>query len=295
MTRTCLPPKRHNTAPAFRIPSGACDCHAHVFGPYAAYPLAEERSYTPPEQSAEDYIAFLDRLGLSRGVLVTASASGTDNRVVLDAIARYPERLRGVVVPDPQVSEAELDAWSAGGIRAVRANLFKKDGHAVYRNGVGLETLEALAPRLAARGWHAQIWIHAPDLPELAPRLLKLGMPLVIDHMGRMDAALGIENPGFQALCRLLAEGKAWTKISGADRLSATGAPYADVGPMAAAVIKANIENIVWGADWPHIAYFDKPVPDDGDLLNLLARWLPDANDRHKVLVANPARLYGWS
>jgi predicted TIM-barrel fold metal-dependent hydrolase len=120
-------------------------------------------------------------------------------------------------------------------------------------------------------------------------------MPLVIDHMGRMDAALGIENPGFQTLCRLLAEGRAWTKISGADRLSASGAPYADVDPMAAAVIKANIENIVWGADWPHIAYFDKPVPDDGDLLNLLARWLPDANDRQKVLVDNPARLYGWS
>lgn len=294
MTRTCLPPNPHKAAPAFKIPAGACDCHAHVFGPYVSYPLAEDRSYTPPEQSADDYIAYLDRLGLSRGVLVTASASGTDNRVVLDALARYPERLRGVVVPNPQVSEAELDMWSETGVRGVRANLFRKDGHAVYRNGVGLETLEALAPRLAARGWHAQIWIHAPDLPELAPRLLALGMPLVIDHMGRMDAALGVDNPGFQLLCRLLAEGRAWTKISGADRLSAAGAPYVDVDPMAAAVIRANIERIVWGADWPHIAYFDKPVPDDGDLLNLLARWLPDAADRRRVLVDNPARLYGF-
>jgi len=265
-----------------------------VFGPYADFPLAEERSYTPAEQTGRDFIAYLDRMGLSRGVLVTASASGTDNRSVLAALAEYPDRLRGVAVPDPAVTEAELDHWSESGIRGVRVNLFRKEGHAVYRNGVGLETLEALAPRLAARGWHAQVWIHAPDLPELAPRLLKLGMPLVIDHMGRMDASRGVGDPGFQTLCRMLAEGQAWTKISGADRLSGTGTPYEDVDPLAKAVIAANIERIVWGADWPHIAYFDKPVPDDGDLLNLLARWLPDAAARRKVLVDNPATLYGW-
>lgn len=295
MTKACLPPNQDSRPVNFSVPPGACDCHAHVFGPYDAYPLASDRSYTPPEQAGPAFIAHLDRLGLSRGVLVTASASGTDNGAVLAAVRQYPNRLRGIAVPALDVTEAELDEWSEVGIRGVRVNLFKKDGHAVYRNGVGIETIEALAPRLVARGWHAQVWIHAPDLVELAPRLLKLGMPIVIDHMGRMDASRGVADPGFQTLCRLLADGVAWTKVSGVDRLTGNGAPYADVDPLAKAVIQANIERVVWGTDWPHIAYFDKPVPDDGDLLNLLARWLPDSSQRKMVLVHNPANLYGWA
>jgi predicted TIM-barrel fold metal-dependent hydrolase len=181
-------------------------------------------------------------------------------------------------------------------VRGVRANLYRLNGHAVYRNGVGIEVLESLAPRLAARGWHAQIWVHAPDLPELAPRLRKLGVPLVIDHMGRMATSGGVENPGFRLLCELLAEGIAWTKISGADRNSVAGAPYLDVDPFAQALLRANSERVVWGTDWPHINYFaPKPVPDDGELLNLLARWIPDEKQRHQVLVTNPARLYGFA
>lgn len=295
MTRACLPPLDSFVPPTFALPAGACDSHAHVFGPYDRFPLAEDRSYTPADHPGDAFITHLDRLGLTRGVLVTASASGTDNGAVLDALMRYPQRLRGVAVTQADVTNAQLDRWHAAGIRGLRVNLFKRDGRAVYRNGAGIEVLEALAPRMAARGWHAQIWIHAPDLVELAPRLLRLGLPLVIDHMGRMAAARGVDDPGFRMLCRLLSDGSAWTKISGADRNTGTGPPYADIDPFAAALLQANPERIVWGSDWPHINYFDeREMPDDGALLNLLARWLPQEQLRRRVLVDNAAALYDF-
>jgi 2-pyrone-4,6-dicarboxylate lactonase len=294
MTRPCLPALAEFTPLDFKMPRGACDSHAHVFGPYDRHPLSDDRSYTPGEYPGAAFIAHLDRLGIERGVLVTGSAAGTDNGSVLTALSQYPDRLRGIAVPSVDASDAELDRWHAVGIRGVRANLFKRDGHAVYRNGIGIEVLEALAPRLRERGWHAQIWIHAPDLPELAPRLLKLGVPLVVDHMGRMATTRGVADAGFQQLCRMLADGSTWTKISGADR-NGQGAPYAEVDPFAKALLAANIERVVWGTDWPHINYFEAgQVPDDGALANLLARWLPDEAQRRRVLVDNPAALYDF-
>ena len=301
MTRPCLLPLTQRSTLQFQPPLGACDSHAHVFGPFARHPLADDRSYTPAEFDGAAFIAHLDQLGLTRGVLVTGSASGTDNGSVLEALNAYPDRLRGVAVATAGVSDAELDRWHAAGIRGVRANLYQLDGHAVYRNGVGLDVLEALAPRLAARGWHAQIWVHAPDLPELSPRLRHLGVPLVIDHMGRMATARGVQDPGFQHLCALLADGIDWTKISGADRNTGQSQtdnkpPYSDVDPFATALLAANPERVVWGSDWPHINYFEADrVPDDGVLINLLARWLPDAALRQRVLVDNPARLYDFT
>lgn len=297
MTRPCLPALERITPPAFLAPPGACDSHAHVFGPFERFPLADDRSYTPAPYPAEAFIAHLDALGLMRGVLVTASASGTGagNAVVLDALRRYPARLRGIAVPAADTTDTELDAWHEAGVRGVRINLYRVDGHAVYRNGVGIDVLEAIAPRLRERGWHAQIWIHAPDLVELGPRLKALRLPLVVDHMGRMSTARGVADPGFQTLCAMLAEGTAWTKISGADRLNPGGAPYHEVDPFAAALLQANPDQVVWGSDWPHINYFEPHLmPDDGVLFNLLARWLPDAAARERVLVANPARLYGF-
>lgn len=295
MTRPCLPPRAAHAAVAFALPRGACDSHAHVFGPYARFALADDRSYTPDEAPAEAFLAHLDRLGLARGVLVTASASGTDNAVVLDALRRHPDRLRGVAVPSPATTDDDLDRWHDAGVRGVRVNLFQREGHAVYRNGVGLDVLEALAPRLARRGWHAQVWIHAPDLPALGDRLLRLGLPLVIDHMGRMATARGVDDPGFRHLCRMLERGEAWAKMSGADRNTEGGQDHADVDPFARALLQANLQRVVWGSDWPHINYYDPAqVPDDGALLNLLARWLPDAADRQRVLVDNPAALYGF-
>ena len=292
MTHSCLPPDPSPQALTFALPGGAWDSHAHVFGPYAAYPLADDRSYTPPEQPVDRYLRHLDGLGFAHGVLVTASATGTDNRSVIDALLHAPGRLRGVIVPAADSSDEQLDQWTAAGVRGVRVNLLRKAGQPVYRNGIGLEQLQRLAPRLASRGWHVQVWIHAPDLPDMAPALLQLGMPLVIDHMGRMNTDLGVDQPGFQALCRMLADGRAWAKLSGADRISVNGPPFADADPFALALIEANPDQLVWGSDWPHINYFQPPVPNDGLLLNRLARWLPDPELRRRVLVDNPARLY---
>ncbi|OZI19702.1 amidohydrolase [Bordetella genomosp. 9] len=296
MTKPCLPPHPEITPVRFKVPAGACDSHAHVFGPYAQFPLSEDRSYTPPENGAERFIAHLDRLGLTRGVLVTASAQGDDNRNVLQALSEYPDRLRAVGVLRGDIPEKDLDALARQGVRGARFNLYKHDGKAVYRNGVGIDDFTALAPRLKARGMHAQIWIHAPDLPEMAPTLLASGVDLVVDHQGRMNAARSVDDPGFQFLCKLLAEGKAWTKISGADRNTAVGSPFPDIAPFATSLLKANSERVVWGTDWPHINYYEPAhVPDDGILLNLLGDWMPDEATRKRVLVDNPARLYGFN
>jgi predicted TIM-barrel fold metal-dependent hydrolase len=295
MTKPCLPPLADQTPVRYAVPAGACDSHAHVFGPYSRFPLNDDRSYTPPENGAERFIAHLDRLGLARGVVVTASAQGDDNSNMLQALKAYPDRLRGVAVVRGDISDKDLDSLLEQGVHGARFNLYKHDGKAVYRNGVGIEDFTALAPRLKARGMHAQIWIHAPDLPELAPTLLASGVDLVVDHMGRMNTARGVDDAGFQFLCRLLAEGKAWTKISGADRNTAVGTPFPDIAPFATALLKANSERVVWGTDWPHINYYNAAqVPDDGVLLNLLADWMPDEATRQRVLVDNPARLYGF-
>jgi predicted TIM-barrel fold metal-dependent hydrolase len=295
MTRICLPPQAEYTAVNFSAPAGACDSHVHIFGPFAQFPLAEDRSYTPQEFSADQFVAHLDQIGFARGVLVTASVCGTNNGSLLRGLEQYPDRFRGVVVPDINVSDQELDRWHALGVRGARFNLLQIDGKPMYRNGVGLEVLKKLAPKFAERGWHAQIWAHAPDLPELAPQLLSLGLPLVIDHMGRMNTSHGLNNPGFQFLCKLLSEGKGWVKISGADRIGNVKQGYQDVDPFAKALLAANSENVVWGTDWPHINYFDPAlVPDDGNLVNLLSRWIDKPQDLERVLVSNPARLYDF-
>jgi 2-pyrone-4,6-dicarboxylate lactonase len=292
MTRACLGPADPSFAP-FAVPAGSCDCHAHVFGPYERFPLADERSYTPPSNPPAHFIRHLDALGFARGVLVTASVYGTDNASLVDALSAYPERLRGVAVVGADVTDAELDRLTNAGVRAARFNLFRQDGHAVYRNGSGLDALRALAPRLAARGWHAQIWLHASDLPELRPILQGLSIGLVIDHMGRMSVARGMDDAGFQCLLGMLADGSAWTKISGADRLTVAGPPYDDVAPLAQAILAANPEHVVWGSDWPHVNYYDR-MPDDSTLLAQFGKWLPTEAERRRILVDNPARLYGF-
>ena len=172
----------------------------------------------------------------------------------------------------------------------------RSHGASKFRNGIGFADLQRIAPRLAARGWHAQIWVHAPDLPELEPLLRALSIGLVIDHMGRMSIANGTADAGFQRLVAMLADGAAWTKISGADRVSAEGTPYHDVAPFFDAILAANPQQVVWGSDWPHVNYFDAAqMPDDAVLLERFARAVPDDALRRAILVDNPARLYGFA
>jgi len=277
------------------LPRGACDCHAHVFGPAARFPYAEPRSYTPDDAPLGAYLTHLDRLGCERGVLVQPSAYGRDNTAMLDALAREPRRLRGVAVGGAELDAQTLKTWHASGVRGLRANEFRRDGKPYYQNGVRLSDIEPLYPAMAELGWHLQLWIDTRDLPELAPQLARVpaSVPIVVDHMGRMDHRHGIAHPGFQALVRGVGEGRLWSKVSGAYRLGSTAPDYLEAKPFHEALVAANPANLVWGSDWPHPRP-EGPVPDAKHLLDLFLAWTPRAQDRQAILSDNPARLYDF-
>ncbi len=276
------------------LPRGACDCHCHVFGPATAFPYAEPRSYTPDDAPLSDYLALLDRLGCERGVLVQPSAYGRDNRAMLDALAREPSRLRGVAVGGAELSREQLQAWHAAGVRGLRANEFRRDGKPYYQNGVRLTDIAPLYPVMAELGWHLQLWIDTRDLPDLADALERVPVPIVIDHMGRMDHRHGVNHPGFQALVRGVGEGRLWSKVSGTYRLGSTAPDYFEAKPFHDALLAANPANLVWGSDWPHPRP-EGPVPDARHLLDLFLQWTPKDADRQAILSDNPARLYGFA
>jgi len=286
--RACPGPRALTSPPGWTAPPGGVDAHMHIFGPYARYPLSAGRGYTPPEASVAQYQAMLATLGLSRTVVVQPSIYGTDNAVTLDAVAALgAARARAVVVVDDSFELAALRAMGARGACGVRFN-------AVSGNGTPLDQVAALGDRLAALGWHLQLYAHAAALVALEPLLARLPCPVVIDHMGGVKVAEGgTANPGFQTLLRLLERG-AWAKLCGY-RSSSAGAPYADVAAMARAMIAAAPERCVWGTDWPHPSLQSpEQVPDDGRLLDLLAEWAPGAAARQAILVDNPVRLYGF-
>lgn len=278
-----------------RLPRGACDCHCHVFGPAARFPYAEPRSYTPDDAPLEAYLAMLDRLGFDRGVLVQPSAYGRDNRAMLDALQREPARLRGVAVGGNELTPEILKQWHARGVRALRANEFRRDGKPYYQNGVGLKDIEPLYAVMTDLGWHLQLWIDTRDLPDLMPQLARVpkAMPVVVDHMGRMEHRHGIEYPGFQALVRGVGEGRLWSKLSGTYRLGATTPHYIEAKPFHDALIAANPQNLVWGTDWPHPRP-EGAAPDAQRLLDVFLEWTPQTDLRQAILVDNPARLYDF-
>jgi predicted TIM-barrel fold metal-dependent hydrolase len=288
------PPPRDPTRPKLPPPPGACDTHAHVFGPAPQFPYAEDRSYTPPDAPLAKYLAMLDTVGFTRGALVQGSAHGRDNSAMLDALARQPDRLRGVAVADADISPTELRRWHGLGVRGLRFNHYFRDGQLHYRGGVPLEAAHTLAPVMAELGWHMQLWIDVKDLPDTLPVLKSLGLPVVIDHMGRSEASAGTGTAGFQSLLRLLAEGGCWVKLSGAHRISRGPPDYPDAQAFHEALVRANPERLVWGGDWPH-PRMETEMPDVGHLFELFQRWTPDAATQARILVANPAKLYGFS
>jgi predicted TIM-barrel fold metal-dependent hydrolase len=280
--------------PKVKTPPGAWDTHAHVFGPSDRFPYGPDRSYTPPDAPLPKYLRMLDTLGFAYGGLVQGSAHGRDNSAMLDALARHPKRLRGVAVADETVPVAELRRWNELGIRALRFNHFFRGGQLHYRGGVTLENAKKLAPVMKDLGWHMQLWIDVKDLPDTIPILREIGLPVVIDHMGRTDAQAGTGTPGFQSLVRLVGEGGCWVKMSGAHRLSKRAPDYPDAKPFHEALVGANPDQLIWGTDWPH-PRIEGEMPNAGHLLDLFNEWTLDAAVRKKVLVDNPARLYGFN
>jgi predicted TIM-barrel fold metal-dependent hydrolase len=286
MTKACLGPDPNPRPPKFSVPAMACDCHAHVLGPPEKYPYVAERSYTPPTALLEDYQALHRTLGIERAVIVQPSVHGTDNQVTLDGIAGYGTNARGIAVVDTSVTDGELARLNDGGMRGIRLNV-------LFGGGVGFQAMESLAQRIADMGWHIQLLLDARNLAELAPRLRKLPVPLIVDHMGHMNVSHGIDHTGFQSLIELVRDGVCWVKLSGNYRISEQGPPYRDVIPFARALIEAAPQHMVWGTDWPHPALYEF-MPNDGDLLDALNDYAPETDLKQAILVDNPARLYGF-
>jgi 2-pyrone-4,6-dicarboxylate lactonase len=282
----CQGPDPVVNAPSFAVPPLACDTHAHVIGPADRFPMVANRSYTPPPASERAYLGMLDALHMDRGVLVQISVYGTDNRCMLETLKAHPQRLRGIAVVAPEVSDATLRDLADAGVRGIRFNV-------LFGGGVAIDALERLADRVAALDWHIQLLIDARNLPELGPRIAELPVEVVIDHMGHMPVSCGTGHPGFQWLLRLLRDRRAWVKLSGAYRISQAGAPFHDTLTLAQALVAAAPDRCVWGSDWPHVAVTG-PMFNTGALLDLLPLWVPDERTRNRILVDNPARLYGF-
>lgn len=259
------------------------DSHAHVIGDPARHPFVPGRSYTPTPAPAERYLAMLDATGMANGVLVQVSVHGTDNALLVETLRANQDRLRGIAVTPPDLRDRDYQALRDAGVAGLRLNV-------LFGGGMGLEQLERYGALCRDMGWHLQLLLDARELPGLLPRLDRVPVPLVVDHMGHAPASLGIEAPGFQALLSLLRNG-GWVKLSGAFRMA--DAPWAETVPLARALYQAAPDRCVWGSDWPHVSHWG-PMMNVGDLLDLAGEWLPTAEARRAVLANNPRRLYGF-
>lgn len=281
------------SAPHVRVPEGACDCHCHIFGPYDVFPLAREHTYRPPEATVQSFLAMLDTIGFSRGVVVQASAHGLDNRAMLHALEMGGENLRGVAVVDGSTTEDELQDLYSRGVRGLRfSRLRDARGRSLYKNTVDVDQIASLLPAMKSLGMHAQLWIGVELLPSLAPLIRSAGIPFVVDHMGRFDPDLGVGDSSFQVMCELLKEGHLWAKLT-PYRPSQDYPDYDDMRPYYDALLQSNPDRLIWGSDWPHIN-MEKNVPDAGHLVDVLARWTGDPSLLEQILVLNPATLYGY-
>jgi predicted TIM-barrel fold metal-dependent hydrolase len=291
------------SSPSFAVPPNACDCHVHVFGPVSRFPYAASRTYTPADASVEELEQLQSDLHLGRVVLVQPSVYGADNAAHVDAARRLGAKARIVAVIDAKISDAELEALHRAGTRGIRVNLHTAG---IDDPSAARRLLRDAAARIAGLGWHVQTYAKLQVIAALRDEMAALPVPLVIDHFGGADAKLGPAQAGFDALLDLARSGKAYVKLSAPYRSSVARPDFADVKPLAQALIDANPDRMVWGSDWPHPGgssrtektSLDEIEPffpeDDGHTLNLLPRWAPDAALRHKILVDNPARLYGY-
>ena len=269
------------------LPPGACNAHCHVFGPRTRFPYAEGASFVPEADAPKEALyALNDRLGLQRCVVVQSACHGFDNRATEDAVASRPSSYRGIALLPTHVGDAELRRLDAAGFCGVRFNFM---GH--LGRHTPIEEVLSLAGRFAPLGWHLQIHGDPALLTDLAPALRRSPTPVVIDHIGRIDASRGLDQPDFRALLGLMAHKHFWVKVSGMDRVTRQGPPYADALPFARMLVAEFGDRVVWGNDWPHPNHAG-PVPDEQQLVDLIAEMAPGESARHALLVDNPQRLY---
>jgi 2-pyrone-4,6-dicarboxylate lactonase len=275
----------HRRKPRFKLPPGATDAHCHVFGPGDKFPYAPNRRYTPDDAPKEMLRALHNHLGIERTVIVQASCHGSDNRAMLDAIADDPKRIRGVAIVDSTFGDAEYKTLHDGGVRGARFNFVKHLG-----GTPDMALFQRTADRIKDMGWHIVLHLDAPDIVPLSEMIRKLPLPFVIDHMGRVPGKDGVNQAPLKALLELAKLENCWIKVCGAERISFP--PYSEAVPIAQAIISAAPDRVLWGTDFPH------PNPsheaDEADLVDLVPQFMPDELAQKRLLVDNPARLYGF-
>jgi len=285
----------------FAVPPNACDCHTHVFGDPRRFPFAATRAYTPETASIEELRSLHRTLHTTRVVIVQPSVYGTDNRCTLNAVSTLGSTARAVVVIDQATTNAQLDDLHAAGVRGIRINLATAgQNDPMAARGAFLTAVDRVGPR----GWHIQMYTQPSVIDAIADAVSNASLPVVFDHFGGAQAGIDVRQPGFDTLVGLVRSGRAYVKISAPYRNSDLAPAYRDMAPLAAALISANNERILWGSDWPHpnppraVVSADGTTPfyriDDGLVFNQLAVWEPDAARRRTILVDNPARLYAF-
>jgi 2-pyrone-4,6-dicarboxylate lactonase len=273
--------------PRVALPRGACDTHFHVFGPAKKFPFGPDRAYTPADAPKEALFAMHKLMGIGRGVVVQSAAHGFDNSASADLIAANPKSYLGVALLRPNASADELEKLNRQGFRGVR---FHYMGH--LGEGFPIDDVIAFASKLADIDWHLQIHTEGSRIAELAPALKRSPVPVVIDHIGRIDASQGLNQPDFSALLALLRSRHLWVKVSGCERISRQSSPWQDAIPFARKLVEEFPAQTVCGTDWPHPNL--KEIPDDGVMVDNLAEIAPSEKQRQALLVDNPARFYGF-
>jgi 2-pyrone-4,6-dicarboxylate lactonase len=277
---------RNTTKPHFTMPSGATDCHAHIFGPQSRYAYDPKRRYTPPDALIGDYVGMLTTLGVQRAVLVQPSVYMADNTALLDGLAEASIPMRGIAVVGADVTDAELERLHAAGVRGLRLNLR-------FENGAGADIAPTLARRVAPLGWHLQFRIMSENYAGVLRMLDDLAVDIVVDHIGQVPAEQGVGGKDFQALLGLVRTGRVWVKLSAPMRMSLQPMPHPDVTPFVRELVASAPGQMLWATDWPHTT-ITTPMPNDGALADLLLDWIPDEATRRRVLVDNPAARYGF-
>jgi predicted TIM-barrel fold metal-dependent hydrolase len=275
------------------LPANACDTHAHIFGPFDQFPLAEISSYPLPNAPAARYMEMLNTIGAARGVLVQPAPYGTDTNAMLDALRCSGGRVRGIAVATADASEAELQRLYDAGVRGLRFVEMRDQQGKKFRGSVGADQIRRLAPALKQVGMHAQLWAACEDYEHILPDLVPLGLTLVLDHMACIKVERGINDPSFLSLLKWLETGAIWVKLS-VCRVSKAAPDYADLKPFHDALVAANSSRLVWGSDWPFVR-MGTQSPNVGALIDLFDSWVPDERTRLQILVKNPALLYGFA
>jgi 2-pyrone-4,6-dicarboxylate lactonase len=283
------PPDPEPRVPQHAPPPMAWDCHMHLFGPAAQFPFESHSPYTSDDALPEDYLRMQSKLGFARAVIVSAGGYGRNYRHIQSVLQRFGSHFRGIILPPTDFTPAQIAPLHALGVRGIR----------MFAGPAGHEWshLPTIEPRLAAlaqdAGWHVQYQsLVRGHLINVADALLALPTRIVLDHFGAFDPALGLDQPAFTTVLRMLDTGRVWVKLSGPMRCSDGDFPYADMTPYAQTLVRHAPERLLWGSDWPHVQMNGRGMPNDGDLVDLLATWVPDESVRQRILQENPISLY---